>query len=318
MTEQWIGLELRHLSALQAIDEEGSFKDAAIRLGYTPSAISQQIASLERIVGTRVIEREHGRSAVGLTDAGKVLLCHMAAIEARLTAARTDLEAITKGVAGTLRVGVWESVGTRLLPELICRFRGELPEVRLDIVDAADDHLIVRSLERGLIDVAFVVQPLPPGPFEARTVLTDPWVLVARVGSEHAALARPSTLVRGTLPLLCYRSARAIEPAIRHLRREGVELEVVLRSDYNTVLQELAAAGLGVALLPRLAVDEQDERVVVTEIEALVPPRRIDIAWHRDRAASEALQAFVALAVEVGASLDDTSCVGLDLSYSAA
>jgi molybdate transport repressor ModE-like protein len=318
VTEQWIGLELRHLSALQAIDEAGSFKEAATRLGYTPSAISQQIASLERIVGTRVIEREHGRSAVGLTDAGKVLLCHMAAIEARLSAARTDLEAITKGVAGTLRVGVWESVGTRLLPELLCRFHDALPEVRVDICDAADDHVIVRSLERGLIDAAFAVEPLPPGPFESRTVHTDPWMLVARAGSEHAALARPSSLLRGTLPLVCYRSARAIEPAIRHLRREGVELEIVLRSDYNSVLQELAAAGLGVALMPRLAVDESDTRVVVSEIEALVPPRRIAIAWHRDRAEGEALEAFVALAVEVGASLDGATCHELAVRYSAA
>ncbi|MBA3561361.1 MAG: LysR family transcriptional regulator [Actinobacteria bacterium] len=64
MTDQWIGLELRHLTALQAIAETGSFKGAAGRLGYTPSAISQQIAGLERIVGTQVIAREHGRKAL--------------------------------------------------------------------------------------------------------------------------------------------------------------------------------------------------------------------------------------------------------------
>ncbi|MGI8478780.1 MAG: LysR family transcriptional regulator [Gaiellaceae bacterium] len=83
MTDQWVGLELRHLTALQAIADTGSFKGAARRLGYTPSAISQQIAGLERIVGTRVIAREHGRRALGPTQAGRSLLAHMAAIEAR-------------------------------------------------------------------------------------------------------------------------------------------------------------------------------------------------------------------------------------------
>jgi DNA-binding transcriptional LysR family regulator len=306
VTEQWIGLELRHLAALQAIAEEGSFKGAAARLGYTPSAISQQIASLERIVGTRVIAREHGRAALGLTDAGKLLLGHMTAIEARLSVARTDLEALTSGAVGTLRVGVWESAAVRLLPDLVARFRSQLPEIRIDLRDAADDLLLLRSLERGLVDVAFAVLPLPPGPFVARKVLVDPWVLVAQSGSEHASLARPSSLANGTLPLLCYRSARALEPALRHLRREGIELDIVLRSDYNGALQELAAAGLGVALMPRLAVDLHDERTTVVEVDALVPPREIAVVWHSERPVSSAVAAFASIAADLGASYEDT------------
>ena len=304
MTENWIGLELRHLTALQAIAEEGSFKGAAARLGYTPSAISQQIATLERIVGTRVIARELGRATIGLTDAGEVLLYHMTAIESRLTEAQRHLEALTKGVAGTLRVGVWESVGARLLPEVLRRFGTALPEVSVDVIDAADDLVLLRSLEKGLLDVCFGVLPIPPGPFETTTVLSDPWLLVTRAGSKEEARSRVSSLTTGTLPLLCYRSARALEPALRHLRREGMELDVVLRSDYNAVLQELAAAGLGVALLPRLAVDLDDPRTTVIEVGSIVPPREIAVIWHRDRAANKAVTSFVALAGELGSKLE--------------
>ncbi len=317
MTEHWIGLELRHLTALQAIAEEGSFKGAAARLGYTPSAISQQIATLERIVGTRVIARELGRATIGLTDAGEVLLHHMTAIERRLSDARTDLEALTKGVAGTLRVGVWESVGARLLPGVLRRFGTMLPEVSVDVTDAAEDLLLLRALEKGLLDVCFGVLPIPPGPFETRTVLSDPWVLVTRAGSKEEARSRLASLTTGTLPLLCYRSARALEPALRHLHREGMELDVVLRSDYNAVLQELAAAGLGVALLPRLAVDLDDPRTTVIEVDSIVPPREIAVIWHRDRTASEAVTAFVALADETGSKLEMTRGT-LDLSRSEA
>src|SRR4026208_2007240 len=70
MTDRWVGLDLRHLLTLRAIADEGSFKAAARALGYTPSAVSQQIASLERVVGTQLIAREHGRQAFGLTEAG--------------------------------------------------------------------------------------------------------------------------------------------------------------------------------------------------------------------------------------------------------
>jgi DNA-binding transcriptional LysR family regulator len=294
---------MRHLAALQAIAEEGSFKGAAARLGYTPSAISQQIARFERIVGTRLIAREHGKTALGLTDAGKVLLAHMTAIEARLSAAQSDLEALTKGVAGTLRIGVWESIGTRLLPEVLLRFRVAFPDVRVDVRDASEDLHLLRALERGLLDLAFAVEPVPPGPFAAAPVLGDPWVLVARAGRAPAVESHARALAAGSLRVMCFRSPRQLEPAIRHLRREGVELDIVLRSDYNTVLQELAAAGIGVALLPRLAVDVHDERVTVVDVSGLIPPRQVTIVWHADRPRNEAVDAFLSLALDVGRSL---------------
>jgi molybdate transport repressor ModE-like protein len=82
--DRWLGVELRHLAALQAIAEVGSFCRAARRLGYTQSAVSQQIATLERIVGERLLDRPGGPRPVSLTEAGELLLRHAAAIVARL------------------------------------------------------------------------------------------------------------------------------------------------------------------------------------------------------------------------------------------
>lgn len=76
--DRWLGLDLRHLIALKAIADEGSFGKAAERLGYTQSAVSQQIATLERIVGLRLVERPGGPRPVSMTEAGRTLLRHAA------------------------------------------------------------------------------------------------------------------------------------------------------------------------------------------------------------------------------------------------
>src|SRR5581483_2154800 len=114
----WLGLELRHLIALKAIAEEGTFGRAASRLGYTQSAVSQQIATLERIVGQRLIDRPGGPRPVSLTEAGELLLRHADAIAARLQAAHADLAALDAGESGPIRIGTYQSVGSKVLPAL--------------------------------------------------------------------------------------------------------------------------------------------------------------------------------------------------------
>src|ERR687893_2153893 len=99
-SDSWLGVELRHFLALEAVAREGSFGRAATALGYTQSAVSQQIAALERIVGERLLERPGGPRPVSLTEAGSLLLRHADAIVARLRAARSDLEALAAGAAG--------------------------------------------------------------------------------------------------------------------------------------------------------------------------------------------------------------------------
>ena len=304
MTDQWIGLELRHLTALQAIVDTGSFKGAAGRLGYTPSAISQQIAGLERIVGTRVIAREQGRRALGPTQAGRSLLAHMAAIEARLGAAKADIDAFARGAMGSLRVGAFESIERRLLPEVMRRFRAMFPEVEIEVGETLLDLDLVSSLERGTLDVAFAVLPLPEGPFRASVVLDDPWVLVTEASRDRTALSRLTLRELAELPLVCWRSPSALAPALDSFRAAGIEPNIVLRSDYNEVVQGFAAAGFGVALMARLAVNPCDCRTAIVDLDGLIPPRRIAIAWHRDRVTNEALDAFVSHVAEVASEIE--------------
>src|SRR5438552_9068204 len=105
--DTWLGVELRHLAALEAVAREKSFGRAADRLGYTQSAISQQSATLERLVGERLVERPGGPRPISLTEAGVLLLRHAQSIVARLQAAHADLKALRAGEAGTLHIGTF-------------------------------------------------------------------------------------------------------------------------------------------------------------------------------------------------------------------
>src|SRR5919199_4110509 len=174
--DNWLGIDLRHFAALEAVAEHRSFSRAARRLGYTQSAVSQQIAALERAAGERLVERPGGPRPVALTEAGRVLLSHADAITARLAAARADLEALSEGSAGSLRVGAYQSVGARVLPTVMRDFGASWPGVAVRLVEAVDDLELMRLVERGELDVTFVSYPMPDGPFEAVELLRDPFV----------------------------------------------------------------------------------------------------------------------------------------------
>ena len=154
----WLGVELRHLAALQAVAREGSFGGAAVALGYSQSAVSQQIAALERIVGERLVERPGGPRPVSLTDAGKLLLGHAEGIVARLEAAQADLAAYSEGSAGTLRVGTYQSVGARVLPRVMLEFAGAWPLVSIQLTESTDDAELLGLDERGELDVVTGVE----------------------------------------------------------------------------------------------------------------------------------------------------------------
>ena len=107
-----VGVEARHLAALQAVAEECSFSRAADRLGYAQSAVSQQIATLERAVGLKLVERPGGPRPVSLTEAGEVVLRHADRLLARLGALRADLDQLVAGESGTIRVGTFNASST--------------------------------------------------------------------------------------------------------------------------------------------------------------------------------------------------------------
>ncbi len=290
----WFGVEWRHLAALQAVAEEGSFAAAARRLGYTQPAISQQIAALERRVGGSLIDRSSPGEA-RLTEAGERLVRHSAAIAARLQLAHADVQAAFEGRADLIRLGVIPSVGAHLLPPLLRRFTGEWLGVRVNLTESWSDRELLKRLREGRLDLAFAISPLERGPFLARVVARDSYVLICSNTFELTRLRSPIALGElADIPLLFLHQQRGIEAL---LRSHGVEPNVALRSDDNQTLMALVAEGLGAAIVPRLTVDRDDLRLVELPVAEQLPVREIALTWSSERELSSAAQAFIDTAI---------------------
>jgi molybdate transport repressor ModE-like protein len=297
--DRLLNLELRHLAALKAISEEGTFAGAARRLGYTQSAVSQQIAALERISDACLVERPRGRRPVGLTPTGMLLLRHGRAMLARAQALEADLAATANGGESTVRLGTYQSIGVHVLPTLLARLRATFPELDIQLSESASDSELLDLVERGELDLTFCMLPVKEGPFAVAELLADPYVLVLPRDSPLATRARIGLRDIAGLPLIGFRSCRNEHRIEAQLRARGFEPTIVFRSDDNPTVQALVAAGVGAAVMPWLTVDLDNPRTVSLDIGDVVPPRLIGLVWHRDRQESAAMRAMIEMARQV-------------------
>jgi molybdate transport repressor ModE-like protein len=288
----WDMLEVRHLRAFTEVARLGSFGAAARALGYTQSGVSQQIQGLERIVGTPVLQRPPGgRRPVELTDAGRLLLDHAEHLLARIGATRADLAALESGERGQVAVAAIQSVGTRLLPAILRRFRADHGGVAVGIREAHNTMALLEILEDGSVDIGLTALPVRPGMFEIHPLGDDPFVLVTAAGRPERRLADLDGV-----RVLGSRGCILQDLVEQHLAAAGVTAGACDLFEDNGLVQELAAAGEGVAVVPRLVVDVDDPRINVHPVPEL-PPRQLAAVVHRHRNLGPAARRFLDVAV---------------------
>jgi molybdate transport repressor ModE-like protein len=291
--DSWGALEVRHVRAFAAVVDEGTFSAAARSLGYTQSAVSQQIGSLERIVGVPVLHRPPGgRRPLELTDAGRVVLKHARPLLARVRAAEADVAALAGGEVGEVSVRTFQSFGGRLLPAVLAAFRRRCPGVEVRIEEALTGDALFGAVETGEVDVSFAGYPLPEGPFAVRELFDDPYVLVTRKGDDVHGLGDLSG--RRLLGIRGCQHTQAIE---MQMIARGVAPETWARFDNNAIIQALVVSGEGVAIVPELVIDSGDPNLHVLPLPEL-PARRLIAVWHRERTLSAAAREFVEAASE--------------------
>jgi DNA-binding transcriptional LysR family regulator len=295
-------LELRHLAALDAVATEGTFGRAADRLGYTQSAVSQQIAGLERAVGAPVFDRPGGPRPVELTPLGAVLLHHARDVLGRVESATRDIERFRAGETGTIMVGTFQSASTAILPAIVGRLRSEHPDVEIRLVESDLDEELWDRLGEGDLDVSFVVGDIRDG-FESRLLLADPFVLIAQVGEfPPGALTVPEFIDR---PLIGQQDNSCQRLNEGGLRAAGGEPRYVFRTNDNGTVLAMVRSGMGVAVLPLLCIDPDDHHVELHDIDPPISSRVISIAWREGRTLSPIAERFVDLATETGHEVGD-------------
>jgi molybdate transport repressor ModE-like protein len=268
-------LDVRRMRVLREVAARGSFSAAAEALSFTQSAVSQHVAALEREAGTQLVERRRG--GVRLTEAGRVLVGHADAILARIECAEEDLAALAGLRGGRLRLMSFQSGGATLAPRAVAAFHERHPQVELSMLEAEPDEAGER-LKSGEVDLALVYDhESTPGlltpELSLRHLLDDRYDAILPAGHELAGRARLKlTDLAGeqwvASTSLC--GCRQITETV--CREAGFEPRVAFEADDTMAAQALVAAGVGVVLLPQLALTTLHPGVVARRL--VDPPAR--------------------------------------------
>ena len=276
-------LNVNRLRVLREVAARGSFSAAAQSLSYTQSAVSQQIATLEAETGTLLVERRP--RGLRLTTAGQALVEHADAIMARLESAEAELASIAGVGGGRLRMASFPTAGATLMPLAVAEFSARHPGVELTLAEGEPEEIAPR-LRAGEFDLALLFRfPGVGATFDGlhtTDLLEDPLYLA--LPREHR-LANRRTLRLADLAGEAWVQTSAESPCARHVVRSchaaGFEPRVSFESDDYLTVQGLVAAGVGVALIPRLALSGVRDDIAVRELSPSSPVRHVLAATAR-------------------------------------
>jgi DNA-binding transcriptional LysR family regulator len=198
-----------------------------------------------------------------------------------------------------VRLGLFAGVPTRILPRALLAFERRHPDISVNATEAATDTPLYDLLQEGEIDLAFTCLPGEEGPFDTCEILRVPWVLVVRADTELGTRSSPLSIAElSGLALIGAATAR-LRPALENGLCTAGAPRIVFRSDMAETALGLAAAGVGAAVLPRLAVDGRDPRLRLIDLDDLVPPMILGLAWQRQRRLPGAVEEFRDLVQEL-------------------
>lgn len=280
-------LALRHLIALQVVHREGSYRRAAAALGYSQAAITQQVAALERALGTAVFDRPRGPRPVTLTDAGREVLALADEVVPRADLLDTRLRALQQGRWGRLAIGTFQSVSAHLLPGVLAGTRQDEPDVEIHLTESTDNDELVGLLLSGQLDVTFLVGPVTDERLELAVACRDAYVAVLPADRDDEVVALrdlDGTAIIGHDRCACH------DTVDRGLQALGVRPTYVFRSNDNAGVQAMVRAGVGFAIMPMLSMSPDDPGIRIVPIDPPLPDRELLIALPASRPSPTAVR----------------------------
>jgi DNA-binding transcriptional LysR family regulator len=304
-------LDLRRLRILRAVVRTGSVRAAAVQLGYTPSAISQHVTALERETGAVLLEKA-GRG-VRATDAARLLADVADDVLDRLADAESALAAMRAGRTGRLHLTSFPSAGAALVPSAVAALRTRFPDLEI-VLNVTEPDQALEALRAGEVDVAIVVEPRAPGEQPHPTgadgltlvhLLDDPYSVLLpanhQLADAHdvnlADLAAEPWVDTASAPGHCQTAA------LEACRAAGFAPSYVVQADEYPTTMGFVAAGLGVALVPALALGFVQDRVRIKPLQGLQPVRHVYAAVRSARAGEAVVQRAIEALQDAAASV---------------
>jgi DNA-binding transcriptional LysR family regulator len=285
-------LNSTRLNVFHEVVEHGSFSAAADALSYSQSAVSQAIATLEGELGVDLIERRRG--GVRPTAAGAALAGHVGGILARIETAESEVAAVAAGHGGRLRTASFPTAGATLMPQAIAAFRASHPGVEVTLAEDEPERIAPR-LRAGEFDLVLlfefegVGERLGAG-MRRFELFDDPLHLA--LAADHP-LADRERLELADLAGESWIQTSADSPCAGHVVRSchaaGFEPNVSFESDDYQTVQGLVGAGVGVAMIPELALSTVRDDIRVRALHPASPVRRVFAATPRAAAATPAV-----------------------------
>jgi DNA-binding transcriptional LysR family regulator len=294
-------LDVRRMKVLREVAAQGSFSAAAEALSFTQSAISQQVAALERETGTKLVER--GPRGIRLTQAGEVVVKHADAVLARLSCAEEELQALAGLRGGKLSMSTFQSAGATLLPRAIAAFADRYPEVELGLI-TAEPEAATQLLRAGELDLAVIYDFDAEGggldeALDAVALIEDRYELL--LARDHPLADKNRIRMSDLADERWINSTGASGCSLivrRACQQAGFEPRVAFETDEILAIQALVANGMGVSLMPQLALNAVHPGVAVRPLAGEAPMRYVYAARLRDAFRSPATGAMQQLLVD--------------------
>ena len=290
-----MALNLHHLRLFSRVAELGGFSRAAASLRLSQPAVSKSVRGLERELQTTLIDRTAG--ALRLTDAGAALFTRARELFAVERAAEEEQRRLRGLEGGVLRIGASTTVATYLLPRYLARFRDAHADVRLRLF-TANTRTVARALVERRVEIALVEGPVDDARLEVVPWRTDALVVIAPPDHPLAKQRRVSSADLASVPFIVReRGSGTRQVAEEVLAALGVTLRVVLHLSSTEEIKQTVAAGLGLAIVSRSAIDDQIAlgRIVVLAVSGLSFPRDFSELRFAGHTPSPAAAAFRSL-----------------------
>ncbi len=286
-------MELRHLIYFETVARYQHVSRAAHELSVAQPAITKQLRDLEIELGGGPLFEKVGRN-VRLTEGGKALLTHTRTILAQVEVLRSEMRERGELRRGQVRLGTPPTIGERLLPKILTAFHQRYPGLELCMYEANSEKLL-ELMEAGEIDLAVLTMPASEQKLRIIPLFQEPLVLIVALEHPLAARSTVSFLELTAEPFLLYAPGYVRDATLAACRAAGFGPRLVLNGGAVEMILKLAEAGLGVAVIPKLALIGNEQLAVLTLCD---PPlsRTMGLASREDRAltpAALALRSFL-------------------------